>query len=172
METPFLGNRRSHMSTSNTSKHPSQRRYPPELRERAVRMVREAIAEDGDSFGVVTRVGRQLGIGVESLRNWVKQAEVDDGRRPGIELPWVRWRLHFLGIEGVTCPHRTRASTPASGGTRLSCGSARSAWYARRSPKMATASAWSPGWAVSWGLGSSRCATGSSKRRSTTDGVR
>ena len=35
------------MSTSNTSKHPSQRRYPPELRERAVRMVREAIAEGG-----------------------------------------------------------------------------------------------------------------------------
>src|SRR5262249_28073078 len=102
-----------------------------------------------------------------------------DGRsllsRPYVErreLPWVRWRLHFLGIEGVTCPHRTRASTPASGGTRLSCGGARSAWYARRSPKMARGSAWSPGWAVSWGLGSSRCATGSSKRRSTTDGGR
>lgn len=72
------------MSISNTSKHPGQRRYPHELRERAVRMVREAIAEGGESFGVVTRVARQLGIGVESLRNWVKQAEVDGGQRPGV----------------------------------------------------------------------------------------
>jgi transposase len=39
-----------------TSKSPSQRRYPPELDERAVRMVREAIAENGgERFGVVTR---------------------------------------------------------------------------------------------------------------------
>jgi transposase len=72
------------MSTSNTNKHPSQRRYPPELRERAVRMVREAVAEGGESFGVVTRVARQLGIGSESLRNWVKQAEIDGGHRPGV----------------------------------------------------------------------------------------
>jgi transposase len=48
-------------------------------------MVREAIAEGGgESFGVVTRVARQLGIGVESLRNWVKQAEIDGGQRPGV----------------------------------------------------------------------------------------
>lgn len=68
-----------------TSKSPSQRRYPLELRERAVRMVREAIAENGgERFGVVTRVARQLGIGAESLRNWVQQAEVDDGKRPGV----------------------------------------------------------------------------------------
>jgi transposase len=72
------------MSTSNTSKHPTQRRYPAELRERAVRMVREATTEGGESFGVVTRVARQLGIGAESLRNWVKQAEVDGGQRPGV----------------------------------------------------------------------------------------
>ena len=72
------------MSTSNRNKHPSQRRYPRELRERAVRMVREAIAEGGESFGVVTRVARQLGVGAESLRNWVKQAEVDGGQRPGV----------------------------------------------------------------------------------------
>ena len=55
-----------------------------DVRERAVRMVREAIAEGGESFGVVTRVGRQLGIGVESLRNWVKRAEIDGGQRPGV----------------------------------------------------------------------------------------
>jgi transposase len=76
------------MSTSNTSSnglsHASQRRYPPELRERAVRMVREATADGGESFGVVTRVARQLGIGSESLRNWVKQAEIDGGQRPGV----------------------------------------------------------------------------------------
>jgi transposase len=47
-------------------------------------MVREAIAEGGESFGVVTRVARQLGIGSESLRIWVKQAEVDGGQRPGV----------------------------------------------------------------------------------------
>lgn len=60
-----------------------QHRYPPELRERAVRMVQEALAEKGERFGVVTRVARQLGIGSESLRKWVHQAEVDGGRRPG-----------------------------------------------------------------------------------------
>ena len=66
-------------------KHPTQRRYPPELRERAVRMVREQIAErGGERFGVITRVARQLGIGPESLRNWVNQAEVDGGQRPGV----------------------------------------------------------------------------------------
>ncbi len=78
----ILGNTSNSMSKS---KSPSQPRYPPELRERAVRMVREAIAENGgDRFGVVTRVARQLGIGPESLRNWVKQVEIDDGKRPGV----------------------------------------------------------------------------------------
>jgi transposase-like protein len=47
-------------------------------------MVREAAAESGERFGVVTRVARQLGIGTESLRSWVKQADVDEGQRPGV----------------------------------------------------------------------------------------
>jgi len=63
---------------------PSQKRYPPELRERAVRMAQELIDEQGGQrFGVVARVARQLGIGSESLRSWLKQAEIDGGRRPG-----------------------------------------------------------------------------------------
>jgi transposase len=66
-------------------KHPAQRRYPPELRERAVRMVHDQISEQGgERFGVITRVARQLGIGTESLRNWVNQAEIDGGQRPGV----------------------------------------------------------------------------------------
>ena len=64
--------------------HPSQRRYPPELRERAIRMAQELIDEQGGQrFGVVTRVARELGIGTESLRGWLKQADIDGGRRQG-----------------------------------------------------------------------------------------
>jgi transposase len=68
----------------NRGTHRSQRRYPPELRERAVRMVLETIQQTGERFGVITRVARQLGIGSESLRIWVAQAEVDGGRRRGV----------------------------------------------------------------------------------------
>jgi transposase len=66
------------------SKHPSPKRYPPELRERAVRLVAETSEQTGTRPGVVGRVARQLGIGTETLREWVKRAEVDGGRRPGV----------------------------------------------------------------------------------------
>ena len=64
-------------------KHPSSRRYPPEMKERAVRMVEQTIAESGERWGVVSRVARQLGIGEQTLRNWVERAEIDTGKRPG-----------------------------------------------------------------------------------------
>jgi len=47
-------------------------------------MMQQAIEESGERFGVITRVARQLGIGTESLRSWVRQAEIDGGQRPGV----------------------------------------------------------------------------------------
>jgi transposase len=71
----------------------SQKRYPPELKERAVRMVFETIAETGERHGVIGRVARQLGIGDQSLRTWVAQAEIEGGKRAGLTAEPVESRL-------------------------------------------------------------------------------
>jgi transposase len=65
------------------SSKPTQRRYSQELRERAVRMVLQLREETGERHGSVKRVADQLDIGVESLRGWVRQQEIDHGARPG-----------------------------------------------------------------------------------------
>ncbi len=62
---------------------PAPKKYPDELRERAVRLVLEIRKSSGQKQGVIARVADQLGVNRETLRNWVNQAEVDDGQRPG-----------------------------------------------------------------------------------------
>jgi transposase len=63
---------------------PTTRRYSEAEKERAVRAVRQLRKELGTDHGTVKRVADQLGVGVETLRGWVKQAEIDAGVKPGV----------------------------------------------------------------------------------------
>jgi transposase len=63
---------------------PTSRRYSPEEKAAAVRMVRALRAELGTDHGTVYRVAQQLGYGIESVRSWVRQADIDDGYSPGV----------------------------------------------------------------------------------------
>ncbi len=61
-----------------------QRRYPVEFRERAVRLVYEWRDARDRSDGGLNEVGEQLGVHWETVRNWVRQTEIDVGGRPGL----------------------------------------------------------------------------------------
>ena len=60
-------------------------KYPPELRERAVRMVAEIRPDYPSQWAAICEVTGKLGIGApETLRTWIRRAEVDTGSRPGV----------------------------------------------------------------------------------------
>lgn len=59
------------------------RKYPDELRERATRMALELRQDPATKSGAIVRVAERLGMHPETLRNWVRQAEIDGGVRPG-----------------------------------------------------------------------------------------
>ena len=77
---------------------PTTRRYSPEEKAAAVRMVRTLRAELGTEHGTVHRVSRQLGYGTESVRAWVRQADIDDGHEPGVTTADAA-RIHELEQE-------------------------------------------------------------------------
>jgi transposase len=64
---------------------PAPRKYPQELRERAMRLVAEARREDPELSlnAAVVRVGTRVGVNPDTLRGWCKQAAIDAGERPG-----------------------------------------------------------------------------------------
>jgi transposase len=63
---------------------PRPSKYSPELRERAVRMVFDHAHEHSSQWATIRSVADKLGCTVEALRRWVRQAERDAGKRPGL----------------------------------------------------------------------------------------
>lgn len=73
-------------------------RYPQELRERAVRMVFEHREEHHSQWAAITSIAMKFGVSSETLRKWVRTAEVDQGFRPGLTTE-ERERLKVLERE-------------------------------------------------------------------------
>ena len=65
---------------------PAPKKYPEEMRERSVRLVLDLVEgeEQASVTGASRRVGAQLGINRDTLRGWVKQAQIDAGARAGM----------------------------------------------------------------------------------------
>ena len=64
------------------SKTPNK--YSPEVRERAVRMVFDHQAEHASGWATILSIAPKIGCNPETLRSWVRQAERDAGKRPGL----------------------------------------------------------------------------------------
>ena len=60
------------------------KRYPVEVRDRAVRMVLDHQDEYRSQWAAITSIAAKFGPTPETLRSWVRRVEVDEGRRPGL----------------------------------------------------------------------------------------
>ncbi len=76
----------------------SAKRFPAEVRERAVRMVFDHQEKYDSQWATICSIAQKIGCSAETLRNWVRRAERDQGRRPGLTTDEKR-RLKELGRE-------------------------------------------------------------------------
>jgi transposase len=59
-------------------------KFSPEVRERAVRLVMETVGNHESEWAAISSVAGKIGCTPESLRKWLRRAEVDAGKRPGL----------------------------------------------------------------------------------------
>ena len=66
------------------TKRPSRKPFAPEVRERAVRLVREQQGEYPTQWAAIQAIASKIGCSAEALRTWVRRAETDAAERPGL----------------------------------------------------------------------------------------
>ena len=59
------------------------KKYSPETKERAVRLLKESVSEYPSEWAAMRSIAEKIGCNPETLRSWVRRAEVDAGERPG-----------------------------------------------------------------------------------------
>src|ERR687893_2808028 len=89
-------------------------RYSADFRIRAMRLVEEARPEHDTEWAAITSVAHKLGVSSETLRKWIRQAQVDDGQRPGAtsdeSAELKRLRREEAGVKGRGRPTRGRGA--------------------------------------------------------------
>src|SRR5207237_10466508 len=93
---------------------PRPTRFSPEVRSRAVRMVVEHEAAHESQWAAITSIAEKIGCTAETLRKWVRQAERDQGTRPGLTTE-ERQRLKQLERENRRAAPRQRDSQEGIG---------------------------------------------------------